>query len=73
LKEGPVDHEAYDKQDRTANDQRNQGANSKDGVQRPGGKGPEHNEFPMRDVQYSPNAVLKAESHGDEGVDTPHD
>ena len=27
----------------------------------------------MRDVQYSSNTVLKAEPHGDKGVDAPHD
>jgi len=68
-----VDKKTDNEHTRTANDQRDQGANSKDGVKRPGGEGPEHDKLTMGDVQYSSNAVLKAESHGDEGVDTPHD
>jgi hypothetical protein len=70
LKEGSVDEKAYDKQKRTTDDQRDERADSKEGVQRPSGKGPKHDEFTMGDVQYASNTVLEAESNSDEGVNT---
>jgi hypothetical protein len=43
------------------------------GEQHPGGKGPEHDEFAMGDVKHPGNPVLKAQPHGDQGVDAAHE
>jgi hypothetical protein len=70
LSSSPVDEKtSIYEQDRAAHDQRNQRTTPKDGVQRSRGKGPNHHKLIMRDIQYSTDTVLKAESHSDQGVD----
>ena len=46
--------------------------NSPEGEQRPCGKSAQHEEFPVSYVQDPGNTILKAETHGNKGVDTPH-
>jgi hypothetical protein len=59
------------KQYRPDNNDGQQRADAKEDIKRIGRERSEHNEFAVRDIKDPPHAILKAESHGDQSVDTP--